>query len=110
VHEAFIRQTVDAVDALQTLLKSKMRMSALVKRIIAAARSYSHLRNGLLRMVRLASENGEAPKASQDTLAKVAGEINAVKSVPFSYPQAYPDPKTPGPPDIFDDNDTGLPF
>lgn len=91
VHEAYIADTVDAVCALQELVDSPTHTKERLATIKSGAVADARLREGLLKMIRRFSAMEQLSGNVEKLLEKAAFQVNACKSVPFSYPQAYPD-------------------
>ena len=110
VHEACVDATVDAVGALQDLAEhGDDAHRGCIDRLREGARTDGRLREGLLKMLRLAAQ--QAPPHRETPLAAATLAVNEIDAAPFSYPRAYPDPradKAPPPPPP--PTDTGLPF
>lgn len=91
IHEACVEPTLDAVEALQRLVSEQGQRARLIKRLEMAADKDARLRDGLVKMIRRASESDDSGGALRKALSEALFRINKLPQRPFAYPHAYPE-------------------
>ena len=103
VHEAFVPETVAAVNAVHLVIKKGTATASERQALLNAAR-HGELRTGVLCILRDAMQ---AAPGCQPAVQSLLPEVLSVTPIPFRYPEAYPDEGGPQPPQR---RDVGLPF